>query len=101
MRFKKTHGLAIFVVVLEHAQECGSRRTVAEHDLEGSPRVSARNLDVVGVAWSNFEPGVDVNEGFSILNDVTAIDVVGVCDSVNVAAVELRGCEGCERGKRL
>jgi hypothetical protein len=61
MRFKKTRGLALFVVVLDHAQCSGSRRAVAEHELEGSPRVSAGNLDVVGVAWSNFEPGVYVN----------------------------------------
>ena len=94
MRFKKTHGLARFVVVLDHAKGSGSRRTVAEHYLEGSPRVSARNLDVVGIAWSHFEPGVNVNGSFSILNDVAAIEVVGVCDSVNEAVVELRGCEG-------
>jgi hypothetical protein len=96
MRFKTTRRLALFVVVLDHAQCCGSRSAVAEYELEGSPRVSARNLDVVGVAWSNFEPGVDVYGSFSILNDVAAIDVVGVRDSVNVAVVELRGCEGCE-----
>ena len=104
MRFKKTHGLAFFIVVLDHAEGSRSRRAVAEHDLEGSPRMRARNLDVAGVAWSNFEPGVDVNGSFSILNDVAAIDVVDVCDSVNVAAVKLIGCEGGVkgvRGKRL
>ena len=96
MRFKTTRRLALFVVVLDHAQCCGSRSAVAEYELEGSPRVSAGNLDVIGVAWSNFETGVDFNGRFSILNDVAAIDVVGVCDGVNVAAVELRGGEGCE-----
>ena len=94
MRFKTTRRLALFVVVLDHAQCCGSRSAVTEYELEGSPRVSAGNLDVVGVAWSNFETGVDFNGRFSILNDVAAIDVVR--DSVNVAVVELRGCEGCE-----
>ena len=103
MRCKKTLRLALFIVVLDHAQGSGSRRTVAEHELERSPRVQARNFDVVGVAWSNFEIGVDVNGSFSILNDVAAIDVVDVCDSVNVAAVKLRGVRGVRgvRSKRL
>ena len=97
MRFKKTHGLAIFVVVLEHAQECGSRRTVAEHEVITSPRMRIGNFNVAGIARSNFEPGVNINKSMAISNIIATIDVVSVCDGVNVPVVALRGV----RGKRL
>jgi hypothetical protein len=50
-----------------------------------------RNFYVAGIAWSNIEPGVDINESiaiFAILIIVT-IDVAKVCNCVNVSIVAL------------
>ena len=55
------------------------------------------NFNVAGIARSNFEPGVNINESLTIPNNIATIDVVNVCDGVNVSVVALRGV----RGKRL
>ena len=55
------------------------------------------NFNVAGIARSNFEPGVNINESLTIPNYIATIDVVNVCDGVNVFVVALRGV----MGKRL
>ncbi len=55
------------------------------------------NFNVAGIARSNFEPGVNINESLAISKLIATIDVVSVCDGVNVSVVALRGV----RGKRL
>jgi hypothetical protein len=52
------------------------------------------NFNVAGVAWSNFESGVNINESLSIENHIATIDVVNVRDGVNVSVVALRGVRG-------
>ena len=74
-----------------------SPRTVAEHEGMTSPRMRIGNFNVAGIARSNFEPGVDINKSLAILNYIATIDVVSVCDRVNISVVALRGV----RGKRL
>ena len=78
-------------------QVSASRRTVAEHEVITSPRMRIGNFNVAGIARSNFEPGVNINESTAISNYIATIDVVSVCDRVNVCVVALRGV----RGKRL
>jgi hypothetical protein len=56
-----------------------------------------RNFNVAGIARSNFEPSVNINESLTIPNYMLTIDVMNVCDGVNVSVVALRGV----RGKRL
>ena len=75
----------------------GSRRTVAEREEITSPRMRIGNFNVAGIARSNFEPGVNINKSLAISNNIATIDVVSVCDRVNVSVVALRGV----RGKRL
>ena len=77
-------------------------RPVAEHEAIASPRMRIGNFNVVGIARSNFEPGVNINKSLAILNErkqkkTAIIDVVSVCDRVNVSVVALRGV----RGKKL
>jgi hypothetical protein len=48
------------------------------------------NFNVAGIARSNFEPGVNINESTAIFNN-TSIDVMYVSSGVNVAVVALRG----------
>ena len=55
------------------------------------------NFNVAGIARSNFEPSVNIYKSTTILNNIATIDVVSVCDGVNVSVVALRGV----RGKRL
>ena len=49
------------------------------------------NCNVAGIAWSNFEPGVNINKSRAIFNNIATTDVVSVCDGVNVSVVALRG----------
>ena len=79
------------------AQGSESMRTVAEHEATTSPRMRIGNFNVAGIARSNFEPGVNINQSLAILNNIATIDVVSVCDRVNEPVVALRGV----RGKRL
>ena len=53
-----------------------------------------RNFNVSGIAWSNFKPGVDVNESMVIQNFMATIEVVNVCGGVDVSVVTLRGVRG-------
>ena len=82
---------------LGDVQGSGSRRTVAEHEVTTSPPMRIGNFNVAGIARSNFEPGVNINKSIAIVNSIATIDVVSVCDRVNVSVVALRGV----RGKRL
>ncbi len=75
----------------------GSRSTVAEHEVKTSPLMRIGNFNVAGIARSNFEPGVNIDESIAISNNIATTDVVNVCDGVNVSVVALRGV----RGKRL
>ena len=52
------------------------------------------NFNVAGIARSNFEPGVNINECLTIPNYIATIDVVNVCDGVNISVVALRGLRG-------
>ncbi len=49
-------------------QGSGSPRTIAEHEATTSPRMRIGNFNVAGIARSNFEPGVNINESLAILN---------------------------------
>ncbi len=55
-----------------------------------------RHFNIAGVAWSNFEPGVDINERAAILSHIPYIEEVDMGAGVNVAVVMLsgRGKEG-------
>ncbi len=83
-------------------QGSGSRPTAAEHEATTSPRMRLGNFNVAGIARSNFEPGVNINKSLAILNKrmpkkTAIIDVVSVCDRVNVSVVALRGVRGKKR----
>ncbi len=52
------------------------------------------NLNVAGIARSNFEPGVNIYERSAILLNSATIDVVNVCGGVYVSVVALRGGAG-------
>ena len=67
-----------------------SYRTVVEQEETTSPRMRVRNLNVVGIAWSNFEPGVDINESLAIMNIIVTIDVVNVDGGIHIAVVTLK-----------
>ena len=95
--YQKRTRRTLFIAVLGHAQCSGGHSTVAEHELISSPRMGTRHVDVARVARSDFEPGIDINGSFAILNYVETIDVVNVCNGVDVSVVELRGV----RGERL
>ena len=58
------------------------------------------NFNVAGIARSNFEPGVYNNKCVAISKYIATIDVVNVCDGVNVPVVALRGVRG-KKSKRL
>jgi hypothetical protein len=47
------------------------------------------HFNIVGVAWSNFKPGVTTNERISIFNYILPIDVVSVNCDVYVVLVKL------------
>jgi len=49
-------------------QGSGSPRSVAEHEGTTSPRMRIGNFNVAGIARSNFEPGVNINESVIIVN---------------------------------
>ena len=49
-----------------------------------------RHLNIAGVAWSNFKPGIDINGRIAIMNDSPSIDVVNVGAGVDEALVDLR-----------
>jgi hypothetical protein len=74
-----------------------SPRTVAEHEETTSPRMRIGNFNVAGIARSNFEPGVNINKSFAIMNMIATIDVASVCDRVNEPVVALRGVRGKKR----
>ncbi len=75
-------------------QGSGSPRTVAEHEVMTSQRMRIGNFNVAGIARSNFEPGVNINQSLAILHQIAPIDVVSVCDRVNISVVGLRGVRG-------
>ncbi len=64
---------------------------VAEHEDSAAPRMRIGNFNVTGIARSNFETSIDVNESLAILKFITTIDVADVCDGVKVPVVALRG----------
>ena len=49
-----------------------------------------RHLNIAGVAWSNFKPGINTNGRIAIFNDSLSIDVVNVSAGVDEALVKLR-----------
>jgi hypothetical protein len=55
------------------------------------------NFNVTGIARSNFKPGIDMNPSLAILKFIGTIDVVSVCDGVNISVVALRGVRGKRR----
>jgi hypothetical protein len=91
---KTTTRRTIFVAVLGHAQRCGGRRAVAEHKLISSPGICTSNFDVACVTRSNFEPGIDVNGSFAIMNHITTIKVMSVRNSINISVEALRVVRG-------
>jgi hypothetical protein len=55
------------------------------------------NLNVAGVAWSNFEPGININGSVAIVYSLL-VDPVNMGAGVNVAVVMLSG-RGKEGGR--
>ena len=47
------------------------------------------DLNVAGIARSNFEPGVNINRRVAIWNYVASVNVVNVGDGIDVAVVAL------------
>ncbi len=64
------------------------------------PRIHHRHFNIGGVAWSNFEPGVNVN-GVRAVFRRENFDVVNVGAGVDEALVTLQGREegGGRRGE--
>jgi hypothetical protein len=55
-------------------------------------------MNIAGVAWSNFEPGIDINGRIAIINiSSPSIDGVNVSGSIDESVVSLKK-EGGERG---
>jgi hypothetical protein len=75
--------------VLGDAQGRVSPRTVAEYQPITSPRMRVRHLNIAGVAWSNFKPGINTNGRMAIFDYSLSIDVVKVSGGVDEALVEL------------
>jgi len=48
-----------------------------------------RHFNIAGVAWSNFNPSININGMKAILNDSLSIDVVNVGSGVDEALVAL------------
>ena len=48
-----------------------------------------RHFNIAGVAWSNFKPGIDINERIAISNDSLSIDVANVSAGEDEALVAL------------
>ena len=61
-----------------------------------------RHFNIVGVAWSNFKPGINTNGRKAIFNVpvILSIDVVNVGAGVDEALVQLKD-EGGERSGRV
>jgi hypothetical protein len=55
-----------------------------------SPPMRVRHLNIAGVAWSNFKPGIDTNGRTAIFNDSLSIDVMNVGAGVDKALIELQ-----------
>ena len=55
-----------------------------------------RHLNIAGVAWSNFKPGINTNRRTAVFNVSLSIDVVNVGAGVDEALVALQ--EGEVRG---
>ena len=48
-----------------------------------------RHFNIAAVAWSNFNPGIDINGRIAIFNDSLSIDVANVGASRDEALVAL------------
>ncbi len=94
---RRTFGRGVLGDVTSDALGSESPSTAAEKEEPTSPRMRIGNFNVAGIARSNFEPGVNINESLAILNNIATIDVVSVCDGVNVCVVALRGVRGKRR----
>ncbi len=80
--------------VFGNVQGCSCRRTVAEHEPLTSPRMRVGNFNVAGIARSNFEPSVNINDSLPILMFIDTINAANVRNSVNASIVVLRGVGG-------
>jgi hypothetical protein len=49
-----------------------------------------RHLNIAGVAWSNFKPGINTNGKTAISNMLLSIDVMNLSAGVDDALVKLR-----------
>jgi hypothetical protein len=61
-----------------------------------------RHFNIAGVAWSNFNPGIDINGRTAIITvslSIKSIDVVNVGAGVDEALVDLRDDRRATLGK--
>ena len=64
-------------------------RAVAEHEGVAVPWIRIRNFNIAGIAWSNLEPGINVNWCQAIHVNKATVDVANVSGSINVAVMAL------------